>query len=234
MGQIVHNTRSKERQTDKQITLSRTQELLTKIRTICVEIRDIKRTSQNQCIKTPFKGQDKDSLRLTGKCYRNPPYKEEEWDGRPGCSRTASASFSLTSPPIDSSDTQTHYAGEEASSPATYPSTLPSPLPPHAAPPDSPPPFVNASEPADGDRKGHRTEPCSAGIQRGDGLEGRSGERTLSSCEPPPEAQVWKDWEGVEGDESGSVSQEDSEEESSPGPSARIKDGTKGTGRKGR
>ena len=41
--------------------VSRTQELLTKIRTICVEIRDIKGTSQKQYIKTPFKGQGKDS-----------------------------------------------------------------------------------------------------------------------------------------------------------------------------
>ena len=41
--------------------VSQTQELLTKICTICVEIHNIKGTSQKQYIKTPFKGQDKDN-----------------------------------------------------------------------------------------------------------------------------------------------------------------------------
>ena len=158
-----------------------------------VEIRDIKRTSQKQFIKTPFKGQGKDSPRSTGRCYRNPPHKEEERDDKPDCSHTALTSFFPSFPPTDNSDTRRRYAGEEVSSPAAYPSALPSPDPPHAEPPDSPPPFADASESADGDRKGYKTEPCSAGIQRGDGLEGRSEERIPSSCKSPPEAQVWKD-----------------------------------------
>ena len=75
--------------------LSQTQELLTKIRTICVEIRDIKRTSQKQYIKTPFKGQDRDSPRTTDRSYNSPPRKEEEQDDKPDCSHTASTSPSL-------------------------------------------------------------------------------------------------------------------------------------------
>ena len=117
--------------------MSRTQELLTKIRAICVEIRAIKRTSQKQCIKTPFKGQDKDSPQTTGRCYSNPPHKEEAQDDKPGCSHTASASLSPSAPPTGNSDTRTCCAGEEASSPATYQSVLPSPSPPHVTPPDS-------------------------------------------------------------------------------------------------
>ena len=46
--------------------------------------------------------------------------------------------------------------------------------PPHAAPPDLSPPFEDASEPADRDRKGHKTEPCSAGIQRDNNQIGRA------------------------------------------------------------
>ena len=42
-------------------SMSQTQEWLTKIHTICVEIRNIKRTSQKQYIKTPFKGQGKNN-----------------------------------------------------------------------------------------------------------------------------------------------------------------------------
>ena len=87
-------------------TVSRTQELLTKIHTICVEIRDIKRTSQKQYIKTPFKGQDKDNPQTTDKCYNTPPHKEEEQGGRPGYSHMVSTSPSPSSPPTDSSDTQ--------------------------------------------------------------------------------------------------------------------------------
>ena len=145
--------------------MSRTQELLTKIRTICVEIRDIKRTSQKQYIKTPFKGQDRDNPRTTDRSYSSPPHKEEEQDGKPDYFHTASTSPSLASPPTDSSDIQRRYAGEEASSPATYPSTLPSPLLPHAAPPDSLSPSGDAFEPADEDPRGYTTGPCSAGIQ---------------------------------------------------------------------
>ena len=103
--------------------LSRTQELLTKIRTICVEICDIKRTSQKQYIKTPFKGQDKDSLRTTNRSYNSPPRKEEERDDKPDCSHTASTSPSLASPPTDSSGIQKRYAGEEAVRP-TRPSQV--------------------------------------------------------------------------------------------------------------
>ena len=152
--------------------VSRTQELLTKIRTICVEIRDIKRTSQKQYIKTPFKGQDRDNLRTTGRNYSNPPHKEEEQDGKPDCSHTASTSSSLASPPTDNSDSRRHYAGEEASSPAAYPSALPSPSPPHATPPDSLSPSGDTSEPADEDLKGYTIGPCSAGIQMDTVLEG--------------------------------------------------------------
>ena len=173
--------------------VSRTQELLTKIRTICVEIRDIKRTSQKQYIKTPFKGQDKDSLRTTNRSYNSPPRKEEEQDDKPDYSRTASASPSLSSPPIGNSDIRRHCAGEEASSPTTYPSALPSPSLPRAKPPDSSPPFEDASESADGDRKGYKIEPCSAGIQMDAVLEGRIEGRTPSSCGLLPETQVWKD-----------------------------------------
>ena len=173
--------------------MSRTQELLIKIRTLCVEIHDIKRTSQRQYIKTPFKGPDRDSLQTTDRNYNSPPHKEEERDNKPDCSHTALTSSFPSFPPIDSSDTRKHYAGEEASSPAAYPLTLPSPDPPHAAPLDSSPPFADASESADGDWKGYKTGPCSAGIQRGDGLEGRSEECIPSSCESPPEVQVWKD-----------------------------------------
>ena len=214
--------------------LSRTQELLTKVHTLCVEIHDIKRTSQKQFIKNPFNGPDKGSHRMIGRCYKNPPHKEEEQDDKPDCSHMALASSFPSFPPTGSSDTRRHYAGEEASSPATYPSTLPSPPPPHAAPPDSSPPFADTSEPADGDRKGHKIEPCSAGIQRGNGLEGQSEGHIPSSCESPPEAQVWKDWEGVDGDKSGSVSSEDSEGESSPCPSTLSKVETKGNEKRGR
>ena len=173
--------------------VSRTQELLTKIRTICVEIRDIKGTSQKQYIKTPFKGQDKDSLRTTGRNYNNPPRKEEEQDDKPDYSHMASASPSLSSPPTDSSDSRRRCAGEEASSPAAYPSALPSPSPPHATPPDLLPPSEGAFEPADEDLKGCTIGPCSTGIQMDDVLEGRTEGRTPSSCGLLPETQVWKD-----------------------------------------
>ena len=163
--------------------MSRTQELLTKIRTICVEIRDIKGTSQKQYIRIPFKDQGKDSPRRTDKSYNNPPRKEEEQDGKLDCSHTASTSPSLASPPTDSSDSQRCYAGEEASSPAAYPSTLPSPSPPHAIPPDLLPPSEGAFEPADEDPRGCTIEPCSAGIQMDDVLEGQTEGRTPSSCE---------------------------------------------------
>ena len=174
-------------------TMSRTQELLTKIRTICVEIRDIKRTSQKQCIKTPFKSRDKDSPQRTNKRYNNPPRKEEERDDKPDCSHAASVSPSLASPPTDSSGTQKHYVGEEASSPATYPSTPPSPSLPHATPPDSLSPSGDASEPAGEDPTGYTTEPCSAGIQMDAVLAGQIEGRIPSSCGLPPETQVWKD-----------------------------------------
>ena len=173
--------------------LSRTQELLTKIRTICVEIRDIKRTSQKQYIKTPFKGQGRDSPQTTDRSYNSPPRKEEEQDGKPDYSHTASTSPSLSSPPIDNSGTRRRCAGEEASSPATYPSVLPSPLLPRAEPPDSSPPFEDAFEFAGRDRRGYKTEPCSAGIQMDAVLEGQIEERIPSSCGLPPEMQVWKD-----------------------------------------
>ena len=173
--------------------MSRTQELLTKIRTICVEIRDIKRTSQKQYIKTPFKGQDRDNPRMTSRCYNNLPHKEEEQGDKPDCSHTASTSPSLSSPPTDSSDTRKRCAGEEASSPAAYPSTLPLPSPPHAIPPDSLSPSGDASAHADGDQKGYTIGPCSAGIQMDAVLEGQIKGHRPSSCELPPEAQVWKD-----------------------------------------
>ena len=161
--------------------MSRTQELLTKIRTICVEICDIKRTSQKQCIKTPFKGQDKGNPQTTDRCYSSPPHKEEEQDNKPDYSHTASTSSSPCSPPTDSSDIQKHHAREEASSPTTYPSTLPSPSLPHATPPDSSPPSEDASKLADGDRKGYTTGPCSTGIQMDTILEGRIEECIPSS-----------------------------------------------------
>ena len=173
--------------------MSRTQELLTKIRTICVEIRDIKGTSQKQYIKTPFKGQDRDNPRTTDRSYNNPPHKEEGQDGKPDCSHTASTSPSLSSPPTDSSDIRRRYAGEEASSPAAYPSALPSPSPLHATPPDLLSPFGDAFEPADEDPKGCTIEPCSTGIQMDTVLEGRIEGRIPSSCELLPETQVWKD-----------------------------------------
>ena len=173
--------------------MSRTQELLTKIHTICVEIRDIKRTSQKQSIKTPFKGQDKDNPQTTGNCYSSPPHKEEAQVDKPDCSHTASTSPSPSSPPIDNSDTRTRCVGEEASSPATYPSELPSPSPPHATLPDSLSPSGDTFELADGDLKGYMIEPDSAGIQMDDVLEGRIEGRIPSSGELPPEKQVWKD-----------------------------------------
>ena len=173
--------------------VSRTQELLTKIHTICVEIRDIKRTSQKQYIKTPFKGQDKDNPQTTDKSYNNPPRKEEEWGDKPDCSHMALASPSLSSPPTDGSGIRRRYAGEEASSPAAYPSTLPSPSPPRATPPDSLSPSGDAFEPADRDRKGYTTGPCLAGIQMDAVLEGRIEGRKPSSSELPPETQVLKD-----------------------------------------
>ena len=173
--------------------LSRTQELLTKIRTICVEIRDIKGTSQKQYIKTPFKGQDRDSPQMTNRSYNNPPRKEEGQDDRPDCSHMASTSPFLASPPTDSSDSQRRYAGEETSSPAAYPSALPSPSPPHATLPDSSPPSEGTFEPTDEDPKGCTIGPCSTGIQMDDVLEGRTKGRTPSSCESLPETQVWKD-----------------------------------------
>ena len=173
--------------------LSRTQELLTKIRTICVEIRDIKRTSQKQYIKTPFKGQDKDSPQTTDRSYNNPPHKEEEQGGRPDCSHKVSTLPSLSSPPTDSSDTRRRCVGEEDSSPATYPSGLPSPSPLHAKPPDSLSPSGDASKPADEDLKGYTTGLCSAGIQTDTVLEGRIKGHRPSSCKLPPETQVWKD-----------------------------------------
>ena len=163
------------------------------IRTICVEIRDIKRTSQKQYIETPFKGQGRDSPQTTGRNYSNPPHREEAQDGKPDCSRTASTSPFLASPPTDSSGIQKCYAGEEASSPAAYASTLPTPSPPRAKPPDSLPPFEDASEPADRDRKGYKIEPCSAGIQMDGDLEGRTEGHKPSSDGLPPGAQVWKD-----------------------------------------
>ena len=152
--------------------LSRTQELLTKICTICVEIRDIKRTSQKQYIRTPFKGQDKDNPQTTGRYYSNPPHKEEEQDGKLDYSHTVSTSLSPSSPPTGSSCTRMRCEGEEASSPATYPSILPSPSPPHAKPPDSLSPSGDAFEPADGDLKGCTIGPCSTGIQMDAALEG--------------------------------------------------------------
>ena len=173
--------------------LSRTQELLTKIRTICVEIRDIKGTNQKQYIETPFKGRDKDSPQKTNRSYNNPPRKEEGQDDKPDYSHTASTSPFLTSPPTDSSGNRKRYAGEEASSPAAYPSALPSPSPPHATPPDLLPPSEGAFEPADEDLKGCTTGPCSTGIQMDDVLEGRIEGRIPSSCELPLETQVWKD-----------------------------------------
>ena len=173
--------------------MSRTQELLTKIRTICVEIRNIKRTSQKQYIKTPFKGQGRDSPQTTNRSYNNPPHKEEGQDDKPDCSHTASTSPFLASPPTDNSGNQRRYAGEEASSPAAYPSALPSPSPPHATPPDSSPPSEGAFELADEGPKECMTEPCSAGIQRDAVLEGRIEGCIPSSCELPPETQVWKD-----------------------------------------
>ena len=99
--------------------MSRTQELLTKIHIICVEIRDIRRTGQKQYIKTPFKGRDRGNPQTTDKCYSNPPHKEEEQDKTPDCSHTASTPSSPSSLPTDNSDTQTRCAGEEVSSPAT-------------------------------------------------------------------------------------------------------------------
>ena len=105
--------------------VSQTQELLTKIHTICVEIHDIKRTSQKQYIKTPFKGQDKGSPQTTDRNYSNPPHKEEEQGGKQDCSHMASTSPSPSSPPTGSSCTRTRCAGEEASSPATYHQNLP-------------------------------------------------------------------------------------------------------------
>ena len=218
---------------DSQECLSRTQELLTKIRTICVEIRDIKRTSQKQYIKTPFKGQDKDNPRRTDRSYNNPPHKEEEQDDRPDYSHTASTSLSLSSPPTDNSDIQKCCAGEEASSPATYPSTLPSPSLPRATPPDSLSPFEDASALAGGDQKGCMTGPCSAGIQMDAVLEGRIEGHKSSSCELPPETQVWKEGEGVDGDRLESESPEDLEGEPSPCPSSPSKDKTKETGKRG-
>ena len=163
--------------------MSRTQKLLTKICTICVEIRDIKRTSQKQCIKTPFKGQGRDSPRTTDRSYNSPPHKEEEQDDKPDCFHMASTSPFLASPPTDSSGNRKRYAGGEASSPAAYPSALPSPSSPHATPPDSLPPSEGASEPADEDLKGCMIGPCSTGIQMGDVLEGRTEGHTPSSCQ---------------------------------------------------
>ena len=173
--------------------MSRTQELLTKIRTICVEIRDIRRTSQKQFIETPFKGWDRDSPQTTNRSYNNPPRKEEGQDDRLDCSHTASTSPFLASPPTDSSGSRKRYAGEEASSPAAYPSALPSPSPPHATPLDSSLPSEGAFGLADEDPKECTTEPCSTGIQMDAVLEGRIKERIPSSCGLPPETQVWKD-----------------------------------------
>ena len=167
--------------------------MLTKICTICVEIRNIKRTSQKQFIKTPFKGQGKDSLQLTDRSYSSPPHKEEERDDKLDCSHTALASFVPSFPPTNSSDIRRHFAGEEASSPTAYPSALPSPSPPRATLPDSSPSFEDASEPTDGDRKGCTTGPCSAGIQMDAVLEDRTEGRKPSSDRLPPETQVWKD-----------------------------------------
>ena len=130
---------------------------------------------------------------MTNRSYNSPPRKEEEQDGKPDYSHTASTSPFLTSPPTDSSDTRRRYAGEEASSPAAYPSTLPSPSPPHATLPDSLSPFGDAFEPVDEDPRGYMIGPCSTGIQMDDVLEGRIEGRTLSSCGLLPEAQVWKD-----------------------------------------
>ena len=173
--------------------VSQTQELLTKIHTICVEIRDIRRTSQKQYITTPLKDRDKDSPKTTDNCYSSPPHKEEVQDDKPDCSHTASTSLSLSSPPTDSSDIRTRCVGEEASSPATYPSEPPSPSPPHATLPDLLSPSGDAFELADGDPKGYTTGPDSAGIQMDAVLEGRIEGRIPSSDEPPPEKQVWKD-----------------------------------------
>ena len=85
--------------------VSQTQELLTKIHTICVKIRDMKRTSQKQYIKTPFKGWGKDSPQTTDRYCNSPPHKEEEQDGKPDCSHTASTSPFPSSPPIGNSCT---------------------------------------------------------------------------------------------------------------------------------
>ena len=170
--------------------VSQTQKLLTKICTICVEIHDIKRTSQKQYIKTPFKGQDKDSPQTTDKCYNNPPHKEEEQDNKPGYSHTASTSSSLSSPPTGSSDTRTLCAGEEASSPATYPSTLPSPSPPHEGSPDLLPPCEAAFGSAGENWKGYTIEPCSGGNQTDTILMDQIMGRIFSSGRLPPETQV--------------------------------------------
>ena len=43
----------------------------------------MKRTSQKQCIKIPFKDLDRDSLQTTSRYYNSPPHKEEEQDGKP-------------------------------------------------------------------------------------------------------------------------------------------------------
>ena len=154
--------------------MSRTQELLTKIRTLSVEIRDIKRTSQKQYIKTPFKGQDRDSLQTTSRCYSNPLHKQEERDGKPDCSHTALTSSSPSSPPTGSSCTQTRCAEEEASSPATYPSEPPSPSPPHGESPGWLSPSATSFEPVGEDWKGYTTGPCSTGIQMDEVLTGRT------------------------------------------------------------
>ena len=65
-------------------------------------------------------------------------------------------------------------------------------------------------------------------------LEGRTEGRRLSSGELPPEAQVWKDCEGVDGDRSVSESPEDSEGVPSPCPSSPSKDETRGNERRAR
>ena len=65
-------------------------------------------------------------------------------------------------------------------------------------------------------------------------LEGRIEGCRPSSCELPPEAQVWKDGEGVGGDESESESSEDSEGGPSPCPSSPSKDETRGNERRAR
>ena len=62
------------------------------------------------------------------------------------------------------------------------------------------------------------TEPCSGGNQTDYNLEGRTKGYKPSSGELPPETQVWKEGEGVDGDDSELESLAGLEEDSSPNP----------------